>query len=63
MEAMRTWTFEGDNSMTISLYKPVLTIKCGDGPEAELSPSQLRQLCERLGDVENFFDTEDPEVL
>jgi hypothetical protein len=49
--------------MTISLYKPVLTVKCGDGPEAELSPNQLKQLTERLEDVGEFFESEDPEVL
>ncbi|HEV8562846.1 MAG TPA: hypothetical protein VGR06_41555 [Actinophytocola sp.] len=63
MEPIRTWTFDGDNPMTISLYKPVVTVKCGNGPEAELSPNQLKQLTERLEDVGEFFESEDPEVL
>jgi hypothetical protein len=63
MEAIRTWTFEGEHPVTISLYKPVVTIRCGEGPEAELSPSQLKKLYDRLEDVGEFFDSEDPEVL
>lgn len=63
MEALRTWTFDGDNPMTVALYKPVMTIRFGDGPEAHLSPSQVAELSNKLCDVECYFDSEDPRDL
>lgn len=63
MEPLRTWTFEGEKPLTVTLYKPALTIRCGDGPEAELSPIQFGKLYDRFVDIEGFFDTQDPEVL
>ena len=63
MDAIRTWTFEGAKPMTISVYKPVVTIRFGDGPEAELSPAQVSELSSRMVDAENFFDADDPEVF
>lgn len=63
MEAIRTWTFEGEKPLTISVYKPVVTIRFGDGPEAELTPAQVGELSDKMLDVENYFDAEDPEVF
>lgn len=63
VEAIRSWTFEGAVPLVVKLYKPALTIQCGDGPEAELTTEQFKELSERFVDVENFFDTEDPETL
>ncbi len=63
MEALRTWTFEGEKPLTVTVYKPAMTIRCADGQEAEISPSQLSELCSRLVDAEYYFESEDPEVL
>ncbi len=63
VEAIRSWTFEGEVPLVVKLYKPALTIQCGDGPEAALTTEQFKQLSDKFCDVENFFDTEDPEML
>jgi hypothetical protein len=63
MEPLRTWTIEGEHPLTVSLYRPVLTIRCGDGPEAELTPDQVAALSKRFVDIDCFFDTEEPEFL
>jgi hypothetical protein len=63
MEALRTWTIEGATPFVVTLYKPAMTIRCGDGPESELTPKQVTLLSERLLNVEEYFDTEDPEGL
>lgn len=63
MEPMRTWTFVGVEPLTVSVYKPVVTIRWGDGPEAQLSPQQVAELSSRIVDLENYFDSDDPEVL
>ena len=61
MEALRTWTCDGDKPLTIAIYKPVMTVRFGDGPEAELTPAQVAELSTRLIDAENYFESEDPE--
>jgi hypothetical protein len=63
MEAMRTWTFEGGTPLVVTVYKPAMTIQCGDGPVAELTQDQFTNLCARFVDIENYFDTQDPEIL
>lgn len=60
---LRSWTIPGDNPLVITIHRPAVTIRYGDGPEVELSPSQVEKLSTRMDDAEAFFDSDDPEVL
>lgn len=68
MKPVRSWTIAGDNPLTVKVYRPAMTIRCGDGPESELSPQQVSALTQRLVDIDcvydaEEFDPEEPEVL
>jgi hypothetical protein len=63
MEPLRTWTIEGEQPLTLNLYRPALTIRFGDGPEATLSPDQVATLSQRFIDIECYFHTEEPTFL
>lgn len=63
MNALRTWTIPGDTPLTITVHRPAVTMRYGDGPEVELNPSQVQSLSARMVDAEDYFDTEDPEIL
>lgn len=63
MEALRTWTVNGDNPLTVAVYKPVMTIQLGDGPAAELTPGQVSELADRFCRAGYYFESEDPEDL
>jgi hypothetical protein len=55
MEPMRTWTIAGENQITLSVYRPAVTMRCGDGPEVALNPEQVAKLSSRFMDMDNFF--------
>ena len=63
MNALRTWTIPGETPLTITVHRPAVTMRYGDGPEVELSPSQVQSLSARMVDAEDYFDTGDPEIL
>jgi hypothetical protein len=63
MTPLRTWTIGDENPVTISVYRPAVTIQCGDGPAVTISPAQVASLSERLDDIEMFFDSGDPDSL
>ncbi|ONI74866.1 hypothetical protein ALI144C_39445 [Actinosynnema sp. ALI-1.44] len=60
MEPLRTWTIPGDETITLSVYRPAVTIRCGDGPEVTISPDQVTTLSDRFVDVDNFFASGEP---
>jgi hypothetical protein len=61
--AVRTFTIKGETPLTITCYKPAITIRCGDGPEAELTPEQFDELHDRFIEIGGLFDSDNPEVL
>ncbi|MGQ0838922.1 hypothetical protein [Actinokineospora sp.] len=63
MEPLRTWTVEGEVPITLSVYRPAVTIRCGDGPETVIDPKQVGLLAEHFVSVEDFFDTGDPDAF
>ena len=64
MEPLHSWTVPGDDvPMTITIHRPAVTIRLGNGPEAMLTPDQVRELSDRMVHAENYFDTNDPEVI
>jgi hypothetical protein len=61
--AIRTWTIDGDVPLTFTIHQPAVTIRCGDGPEVPLSPSQVSELYDRFTDADDMFHTEAAELI
>lgn len=60
---LRTWVLEGEPPITLSVYQPAVTFRCGDAPEVAINPAQVVKLCGYFTDLEDFFDSGDPEAL
>lgn len=63
VEPLRTWVAQGEMPVILTVYRPRLTIRCGDGPEMTVEPEQLGELAEHFESVDYFFDTGDPDML
>jgi hypothetical protein len=63
MDPIRTWTLPGETPLTIRVYAPVTTIAYGDTPEVPFSPKQVTNLAERLGEIEDYYQDADPDML
>lgn len=62
MSAIRSWTLEGDPPMTVTVYRPAVTVRRGDGPEVLIGRSQMRTLNVRLELAADFFEDDTPEL-
>ncbi|GAA1687864.1 hypothetical protein [Fodinicola feengrottensis] len=58
--ALRKWTVEGEVPLVITIHRPAVTLRCGDGPEVRLTPKQVNALCCQLDDAEAYFLEEAP---
>jgi hypothetical protein len=63
MTAIRTWTIDGDVPLTFTIHEPAVTIRCGDGPEIQLSAKQVSELWDRFTDADDLFQTEAAELI
>ncbi len=54
---------EGEVPLVITIHRPSVTLRCGDGPEVRLTPRQVNALCCQLDDAEAYFLEEPPETI
>ena len=53
----------GETPITVSVYRPAVTIRCDAGPEVTINPDQVEQLSSHFNDVDDYFDNGDPDIL
>ncbi|WP_163511430.1 hypothetical protein [Fodinicola acaciae] len=60
---LRVWKIDGEVPLVITIYRPAVTVRCGDGPEACLTPKQVNALCMQFDDAEAYFLDEAPQTI